>query len=63
MVNIVGVQIRNTRGSNSLSFGKQEETKRSECENKDVLMYDEKRKHPITTNLKIQSDKFIKAFT
>ena len=63
MVNIVGVQIRNTRGSNSLSFGKQEETKRSECENKDVLMYDEKRKHPITTNLKIQADKFVKAFT
>ena len=63
MVYSIGVQNQNNGSIKTLSFGKKEEGKRSKCENHDALMYDEKRKHPITTNVKIQADKFVNAFT
>lgn len=63
MVYLIGVQNQNKGSINSLSFGKKEGGKRSKCENHDRLMYEEKKKHPITTNVKIQADKFVNAFT
>ena len=46
-----------------VSFKKNNETKKSECENKDRLMAEEHSKAPLLTNLKIESDKLKKAFT
>ena len=63
MVYSIGVKNQNISCLNSVSFGKKEKDKKSKCENHDMLMYDEKRKHPITTNVKIQADKFVNAFT
>ncbi len=63
MVYSIGVQNQNTRSLSSVSFGRKGTDKKSECENKDVLMYDEKKKHPISTSVKIQTDKLVKAFT
>ncbi len=61
MVNSVGIQSKNPNKLNMTSFGKAD--KKSQCENHDTLLYEEKKKHPITTGLKIQADKFINACT
>lgn len=61
MVNIIGVQSRNINRFNTVSFGK--EDKKSKCENHDALMYEDKKKHPVSTGLKIQSNKLVNAFT
>lgn len=45
------------------SFGKEQEDKRSKCENHDKLLIKEKTKHPVTTAIKIQADKLANAFT
>ncbi len=64
MVNLIGVNNQNAVNVNSVGFtAKTKEYKRSMCENKDTLMYDEGRKHPITTGLKIQGNRLANAFT
>ena len=63
MVYIAGVNNLNSNGVNALSFKAKDKAKKSVCENKDTLMYEEKKKHPLTTNLKIQGDKLVNAFT
>lgn len=62
MVYTSGVQISNNRSVQSLSFKKKED-KKGACENKDELLYAEKKKHPVTIGLKIQADKLKNAFT
>ncbi len=62
MVYSIGVQNQKTENIASVSFGKKEKEK-SKCENHDTLMYQDKKKHPITTTAKIQADKFVNAFT
>ncbi len=65
MVHSIGVQNQNIRNASVMSFGKEDKANsdKSECENHDRLMYDEKKKHPIKTAAKIQADKFVNAFT
>ena len=62
MVYLTGVQNQNTQNMSYVSFGKKEKDK-SKCENHDKLMYEEKKKHPITTAAKIQTNKLVNAFT
>lgn len=62
MVKLEGIQNQNANSLNTVSFGKSGR-KKSKCEDHDVLMYDEKKWHPITTGLKIQADKFVNACT
>ncbi len=64
MVCINRVQSNNTENINPLSFcrAKQKQAK-SQCENHDTVMYEEKKKHPVTTGLIIQADKLSKACT
>ena len=64
MVYKIGVQNGNIGGKAVRpSFGAEKEDKRSKCENHDKVMVEERAKHPITTGLKIQADKFVKACT
>lgn len=64
MVYSIGVQNQNIAGLNRhVSFGKKEKDKKSECENHDKVLVEEQTKHPVSTALKIQSDKLTKAFT
>lgn len=51
----------NTSGYKPVKFGNDEENETSHA--RDVLLYNEKKKHPITTGAKIQADKFINACT
>lgn len=62
MVYTIGVQSRHINGMPSLSFKKKEDEKGA-CENKDRLLYTEKKSHPVTLGLKIQADKLKNAFT
>lgn len=64
MVYSIGVQNQNINRYKAISFGKAEEEKgKNSCESHDSLMYDEKRKHPISTALKINGNKLANAFT
>ncbi len=64
MVYSVGVQNQyNKQVYKHASFGKKEEEKRSKCENHDVLLIEEKTKHPVSTAIKIQMNKLVNAFT
>ena len=63
MVYIAGVNNISPNNAKSLSFKAKEKDTKSVCENKDTLMYMEKKNHPITTNLKIQGYKLANAFT
>lgn len=64
MVYKVGVQKQNINNIPcSVSFGKEEKDKKSKCENHDKLLIEEHSKHPFTTGLKIQADKFVNACT
>lgn len=47
----------------NVSFGNKETNEKKEHHENDVLLYDEKKKHPVTTGLKIQADKFKNACT
>ena len=59
MVYSIGVQNQNISRYKAISFGKAEEEKgKNSCESHDALMYDEMKKRPITTTLKIQGNKF-----
>lgn len=61
MVDKLGFQNQNLKNLQSVSFGKKDKT--TESEQHDTLLYNEKKKHPITTGLKIQADKFVNACT
>ncbi len=63
MVYSIGVHNINNNRMNAVSFKAEADDKKGMCENHDTLMYQETKKHPITTGLKIQSDKLKKAFT
>lgn len=64
MVNKVGVQSLNiNNNAGFVAFGAKKSDKRSKCENQDVVLAEEMAKHPVTTNLKIQTDKFVNAWT
>ena len=64
MVYSIGVQNQNINRYKAVSFGKAEEEKgKNSCESHDALMYDEMKKRPITTTLKIQGNKLANAFT
>ena len=64
MVYSIGVQNQNISRYKAVSFGKTEEEKgKNACESHDALMYDEMKKHPISTSLKIQGNKLVNAFT
>ncbi len=63
MVYIAGVNNVGSGSLKSLSFKAKDGDKKSMCENKDTLMYEEKKAHPLTTNLKIQGHKLVNAFT
>ncbi len=64
MVDKIGVQnYTNMKALSALTFGSKDAEKRSKCENHDRLMAEDIKKHPISTRLKIQSDKLTKAFT
>lgn len=64
MVYKVGVQGNNLKNIYSaVSFGAEKSDKKGKCENKDRLMAEERAKHPVTTNIKIQADKFVNACT
>ncbi len=64
MVYSVGVQNQyNKKLYEHASFGKKEKDKRSKCENHDALLIEEKTKHPISTSIKIQTNKLANAFT
>lgn len=63
MVYSIGVQNQNINRYKSVSFGKKEGKEKSVCENHDALMYQEKKKRPITTALKINGNKLVNAFT
>ena len=63
MVYTIGVQSTNSIRYNAPSFKAKAEDKKSISESSDVLLYNEKKRHPITTNLKIQTDKITKAFS
>ena len=63
MVYITGVQSNNSVNMHSPSFRSKRKSGKSKCENHDTLMYAEKKKHPVTTGIKIQADKLTKAFT
>ncbi len=58
MVNSIGFRNQNT----SIAFGNSKKAE-NKCENHDKLLYEEKKKHPITTSAKIKADKLVKAFT
>ena len=63
MVLSVGFQNKGITSQNRhVAFG-QEEDKKSVCENHDALMVVERNKRPLTTSMKIQGDKLVKAFT
>lgn len=62
MVYSLGIQNQNINTlRKQVSFGK--EDKKSKCENKDRLLIEEKKKHPVSTAVKIQTDKLVNAFT
>ncbi len=63
MVYKIGVQNQNINNVNSLSFGKKDKNEDVKWVNNAHLMCEEKKKHPISTSLKIQTDKLTKAFT
>lgn len=63
MVYKIGVQNALNTTQKNLSFGKKDNDKKSVCENHDRIMVEEKAKHPVTTSLKIGSNKLINAFT
>ena len=64
MVFPIGVQKQNNLNlSEKVSFGNKDKEKKSECENHDALMIKEHSRRPVSTSLKIQSNKLINAFT
>lgn len=65
MVNLVNIQSQNINRYNSVSFGEKEEKIKKDVavEGKPLLMYQAKKRHPITTSAKINGDKLVKAFT
>ena len=63
MVYSIGVQNQNYNTAKSLSFRAESDDKKSKDEDKDILMYKERKNHPITTGLKIQADKLYNGFT
>ena len=63
MVYNVGVQQNINNRAVIPSFGAEKEDKRSKCENHDAIMVSEMKKHPVSTSLKIQADKFVNACT
>ena len=62
MVYSVGINDTNTNKFNHVTFGSEQKEK-NKTEAQDTLLYEEKKKHPLTTGLKIQADKFINACT
>lgn len=57
---VYSIGFKNQNASIAFGNGKKAENK---CENHDKLLYDEKKKHPITTSAKIKADKLVNAFT
>ncbi len=65
MVYKLGVQNQNINSINTLSFGKKDKVKDEDIKwvNDAHLLCEEKKKHPITTAVKIQTDKLTKSVT
>ncbi|MCD7740328.1 MAG: hypothetical protein LUH11_03160 [Candidatus Gastranaerophilales bacterium] len=63
MVYKIGVQNQNINRINTLSFGKKNKDEDIKWVNDAHLLCEEKQKHPITTAMKIQTDKLAKAIT
>ncbi len=62
--NSIGVNSQNVKTrAMKPSFCAEDKEKRSKCENHDTLLVKEQSKRPISTGLKIQTDKFINACT
>lgn len=65
MVNSINIQNQNINRYNSMSFGKKEEKIKKDVatEGKPLLMYQAKKRHPITTAARINGNKLVNAFT
>jgi hypothetical protein len=63
MVYSIGVKNQNISGYGYASFGKEDKAEKPVNEDKDTLLYDKKKNHPILTGMEIQRDKFVNAFT
>ncbi len=62
MVYLTGKENYGAIKTNALSFGKSKKADNDEHAH-DVVLYNESKKHPVSTSLKIQTDKLTKAFT